>query len=486
MGIGSSDGRFQRIIAAALLLAGLTIVLPAAAEDLQLQVGQSSRKLLARERDGNSYYPLDQIALHLGLETQERGGLLRVSGPRGSLHLTADRPLVRFEDQYLLLSQPVWQRSRGEWYVPEDFLPRAASLVLDGKLEETSPHGYKLDLLDENQVQVEIVNYPDHVSIVFRPARVSPIQVREMGRLVEVEFEQLRVTPSISSTSPDRALVESVRFDSGDVFGRFEIIKGPSYHSYRAYNLADPLRKVIDIYPQPQVAAVDAPEPTAVFDPVVPKDEPLYDIAEDVREFTQPRYQRALIIDPGHGGDNYGVHPSANLLEKDFMLDIGTRLGRRLETTPHKVLLTRSRDINLSLERRSSIANTNRSRAFVSLHLGASSHGELSGPVVYVHRYSNSEPFRRGGLRAWEEGQRGYLKESRELAQRLQAALNQLYGAGNSVGEAPLEVLSPVMAPAVVVELGFLTNSGDRDRLEDPEFKEEVARVISETLLEWL
>ena len=66
------------------------------------------------------------------------------------------------------------------------------------------------------------------------------------------------------------------------------------------------------------------------------------------------------------------------------------------------------------------------------------------------------------------------------MAKLIQSRLNNLFDTSNSVETAPLEVLAPVQAPAVLIEVGFLTNSQDANRLEDTTFQKLVADSIAE------
>jgi N-acetylmuramoyl-L-alanine amidase len=211
---------------------------------------------------------------------------------------------------------------------------------------------------------------------------------------------------------------------------------------------------------------------------------------EDVPQQAAPEFSRGgssniITIDPGHGGEDSGIHPNETILEKDFTAQMAGLVRDRLRDTSFAGEMTRNRDINLSQDQRSSIANMNRSRAFISIHSGASADAEASGPVVYVHRYSSTRP-EKGELRPWIEGQRDHLVQSRKLAGLIQSQLNAVFGVDNSVREAPLAILAPIMGPAVLVEVGFLTNQSDLNRLQDPGFQERVADAIAAALLRFL
>ncbi len=465
-----------------LLAGGVSLT---ASDDLEIQVNRQTRRVNSKENQGKPYYRLTDIAQALGLRLQQRGARLAASGQRGAIELTAGRPLARFGDQYIMLDAPVWERSSGDWFVPEDFMTKAAPLLIDSRLERVGRKRYRLDTLDENAVSVEVINYPDHVSIVFLPSRPCGIRVTEFQRHIKVEFDSYLVRPRLASTPPDPRLVTSIQYDSGSAYGGFEIGKGPLYGSYREYTLGDPERKVLGVYGS--ATPVENESPAATAGPLADAtNQPLVVPDETAPEFTPQQWENIITIDPGHGGENYGVHPNPEALEKNFTLRLALKLEEKLKKTRYRPALTRSRDLNLSHELRSAFGNRNRSKAYVSLHFGGSSSTEMSGPVVYVHHYMADPEDSYGRLVPWTEGQRKYLARSRDLAEDLQARLNTLFGKENHVVEVPLAVLEPVTAPAVLIEAGFLSNSDDRARLSDPAFQEMLAESIVGGLMDFL
>ncbi len=489
-------GRLKSVLRRATLPAALLAALAASAsvaafQDLRIQVDGQTRSVRSRSHEGQRYYRVNEIARLLALDVAEQDGTLEVRGSRGRLQLTDGRPLVRFAEQYLLLSGPAWRRSRSDWYVPEDFLAKLAPLLIEGKLEKAGDLRYRVETLTENRVRVEVVNYPDHVAVIFVPSRQAPIQVQEFSRFIRVSFEEFRVVPELPATPPDPELVSDLRFDKGELYGSFEIVKGERFHNYRDYELSDPDRKVVGVYGPPVVTTAPvAPAPRPGSSPVVPApinaDVPVPIVSDEPPQVFRPRPGgRVVTIDPGHGGDNYGVHPSQEVLEKNFTLQLAEDIRRRLQDSRTRLELTRNRDINLSAQQRSSLANFNRSRAFLSLHVGGSPSADMRGPIVYVQR-GIDESLGSPSLVPWGLGQQRHLKRSRELAEILQRKLNAVFGTSNEVAEAPLAVLAPVTAPAVLVEAGFLTNEQDRRLLDSPESLGRIGAAVAEALEEFL
>ena len=477
---------------------------PIGSKELEIFVGSQARRVDWKENQGQIYYDLRDLVKILELSFQERGSELILSGRRGRLVLSEGRPLVRLEDQYILLSAPLWMRNQRNWYVPEDLFTKALPLILSQKLEKLGARRYRVETMGINLVEVRLANHPDQVRIVFRPSQKTPMRVKEFANYIRVEFSDYLVRPILPKTQPDQRMVSSLEFDSMDVYGAFLVHKGDRYHQFRQFTLLDPDRKVVDVYAPSAAGTRDATETSGTFPPLPTEVLPSWveDLPPEQLLVFQPRLpQNTIAIDPGHGGGDYGVQPSQEVSEKSFTLEIADQIRQHLEGSGYLGLLTRSRDVELSAAQRSSVANHYRSKANISIHAGGSPTPETSGPVVYVQRYPevqsvqvkaevglSSETVADGGSRlvSWEEGQKKYLEESRQLAELIQGELNTLYGIHNEVVEVSLAVLAPVMAPAVLIESGFLTNLEESQKLIQPDFQDEIVSAIVTAVLRFL
>ena len=463
--------------------------------DLEVWMGQNKRTIHSYQRGPQTYYPLKDFADIVGLELMENGEVLTIAGSRGNLQLVNGRPLVRFDTEYILLAAPAWKRAPNDWYVSEDFLSKALPLLVNRRFSRVSDMRYRVEALAENPVQVKVSNYPDRVRVVFQSSLNAPIQVREFKDYIQVAFDQFLVRPEFSTIPPDRRLVASVDFDSSNIYGTFRIQKGNLYNNFRQLTLTAPVRKVVDIYGPPNMSSLGSDS-----EPDSPEQRP----SEGSAPPPSPQEPGNLItIDPGHGGRDFGVNSPEGIAEKHLTLRVARRIGNLLKESGHQGMLTRTRDVELAVEQRGSIGNYYRSQVYLSIHVGGSPSPKTRGPVVYLHKYSQDnepvmlEPNQEGPslfsprrppsrtfedsdkLVRWEEGQQTYLGSSRELAELLQEELNLLWGIENRVAEIPLAGLAPVTAPAVLIEMGFLTNPEDYQRLSSMEFQEQVARTIT-------
>ncbi|RPJ85986.1 MAG: hypothetical protein EHM18_08550, partial [Acidobacteria bacterium] len=182
-------------------------------DDLQIWVGDKKSTVDSRDNQRRTYFELKDIVEILGLGFQENGNEATVSGPRGQLGLTGNRPLVRFKDEYILLNQLIWRRKEKEWYVPEDFLQKALPAILAQRLERQATRSYRVFPLEQNRVQVEVTNFPDHVRLTFTQTQTAPIRVQEFQDSIRVDFGDYLVVPAMPSVRPDNRIVKGIQFD---------------------------------------------------------------------------------------------------------------------------------------------------------------------------------------------------------------------------------------------------------------------------------
>lgn len=152
-----------------------------------------------------------------------------------------------------------------------------------------------------------------------------------------------------------------------------------------------------------------------------------------------------ICVDPGHGGSDPGA--VGYVVEKDINLAVALKLAELLKADKATVVLTRSGDYDVSLEERVAIANSAGCHVFVSIHSNAATSSSARGFEVYYYYGSSS----------------GYQLAS--LIYNEVLALVSIPGRG--VFEAGFYVLKYTYMPAVLVELGFVTNYYDAALLKD-------------------
>ena len=220
---------------------------------------------------------------------------------------------------------------------------------------------------------------------------------------------------------------------------------------------------------------------------------------------------KTIVIDPGHGGLETGAKGKFGALEKDITLAIGMKLRTIIEKSlAFRVFMTRDKDMDVSLENRSALANNHKADLFISIHANGSprknSHGsetyflsqnatdEESRRLAYLENSSGDLEGRIEGdgrddikLILWDLAQASYLKQSSQLAESIQAGLNALLGTANrGVKQAPFKVLTGAACPAVLVETAFISNPEEEKELGTEAFQNSVAQAIYLSLVEYL
>ncbi len=242
------------------------------------------------------------------------------------------------------------------------------------------------------------------------------------------------------------------------------------------HNLDDPPRVILElghVYPTP------TPAPSRIVD----------------RSGPAP-----IVIDPGHGGRDTGAIGDNGLSESKLTMAVARRLAAELRARGHAVRLTREDGEGRALTDRTAIANRLEAAVFVSLHANASTFSSVTGAETYymslddqasddaaaataqLENRAGAETGPRSDLDLilWDLAQAAVLNESAELAVAVQARLNDLLDLRDrGVKQAPFVVLTGASMPAILVEVGFLSNPSEAQRLRQAQHQQALARAIA-------
>ncbi len=173
---------------------------------------------------------------------------------------------------------------------------------------------------------------------------------------------------------------------------------------------------------------------------------------------------KVIVIDPGHGGNDTGAL-RGSVLEKDLTLDIALKLRKVLkEKGFNKVIMTRTSDTTLSLADRVRIANDYNADLFVSIHINSSVKSEING--IETHYYSD----------------RGYDVAKvihKELISNISATDRGLF-------KSKFYVINHTEAPAVLLELGFISNEQEKNLLTSERRQTDSAQAIADGIVNYL
>ena len=184
---------------------------------------------------------------------------------------------------------------------------------------------------------------------------------------------------------------------------------------------------------------------------------------------------KVVYLDAGHGGYDPGAS-YFGISEKSLTLAIQSRVKAKLEAEGYQVVTTRTSDTYVDLTDRSRAANASESDIFVSIHINASGSSAAQGIETYYYQPYAEYPSR---INATYHANPTRLNMSDTLANAIQSSLINATGAQNQgVKRQTFAVLRETTAPAVLLELGFLSNPQEAARLNTSAYQETLANAI--------
>lgn len=212
--------------------------------------------------------------------------------------------------------------------------------------------------------------------------------------------------------------------------------------------------------------------------------------------------KKRIVIDPGHGGKDPGA-VRGNYREKIWNLSVALDLAKLLQKAGFDVKITREDDTFVALSKRSKISNDFKADLFVSVHTNSSKTSTAKGFQVYFRSEKATDKeaddvaaFENEAMK-YEEvhynfvdallqsmATNEYINESSKLAGYIRNSVYKQPGIGipvsqnSSVRQANFYVLKGVQSPAVLVEMGYISNSSDRARLANKNVRAKMAQGI--------
>ncbi len=200
--------------------------------------------------------------------------------------------------------------------------------------------------------------------------------------------------------------------------------------------------------------------------------------------------QAAVVLDPGHGGNDTGAKGPGGTLEKVVTLTLARMIADELGNK-YRVFLTRTDDYSLDLNDRAAVSNNIKADLFVSLHTGGSFLHEARGMSIFYFKEISKPAFIPEAPAKkffesdktntnWDNIQNKYTKESKVLAKLVQdRLLQQLKPKKSKIQGVPLIVLKGAEMPAILIEIGYLTNPVEEKELNDIKVLSDLAKGIS-------
>jgi N-acetylmuramoyl-L-alanine amidase len=466
-------------------------------------VSREGRRALATTVVGDQeFVALDDLATMFQLSVREDGLGITATYKGRTIVLTPDQPLASVSGRLVSLPAPPRRAASRRWLVPVEFI-RALALVYDTKLDLRKP-SHLVVVGDLRVPRVQVTYDPSitygRLTIETTPRVVGAV-TREGDHLaVKFDADAIELVTA-SAQFPAQGLILSARLADATTVA-FDL--GPRFGTFKATSTAGDTsaRLVIDISAQtPENAPATQQQPPPPPAPPAPGGSPLPDLASLLpgANFTSIR---TIAIDPGHGGDDEGAKSGSGAKEKDLALAVSRKLKAAVESRMGlRVLMTREDDRAVSIDDRTAVANNGKADLFISLHANASLRPAVTGASIstaFFDAESQSSvralPPERvaaagGGSRdiefvPWQVAQIPHMRQSATLATILQQQFrNRIPLAPRPVESAPLRVLESANMPAVLVEMGYLTNVDQARLLAGADFQNSLVQALFEGIV---
>ena len=467
---------------------------------------EGRRTLPTVDVQGQQMVGIDDLANLFQLQVRDDAAARAITATykNQTIVLTPDQSLVSSSGRLVSLPAPVTRRGN-RWLVPTVFISRALAPIYDVRLDFRPAS--RLLVVGDLRVPRVIAQYDDgpaslRVTFEITP-RASAVVTQEQGRLlVRIDADALDAS---LPTPPQQGLLTGIRatdantiqMDLGQRFNTFRA-SPPVSSGAAAVVTVELLAAAAETSAAPGTPGAPAPgAPGAPTAPNVP--------SGDLPVFTggaRPTV-RTIVIDPGHGGEDNGVKGAGGALEKDVALSVARRVKSTIESRlGMRVLLTHEEGTRVDADGRAAIANNNKADLFISLHANGSPRPTVRGASIFTlsldrvgedaRRQSQVDravlPVFGGGSREvslveWELAQAAHLDGSNAFAGIVDQKLRTTADLPSvTLQRAPMRSLAGTNMPALLIEMGYLSNPDEERMLTSNDFQNTIALALTEAV----
>ena len=492
-----------RLIALGLVLLGLVPGVGDAARPGTIELKGKSGALgslsLVSLDEGGFYVTADRLAAVLKGAWVAKGDRGTLTVGARSAQFTRNQARVVVSGTPITLDAPARTGSAG-WLIPDDFLakgltrlaPGVTMKVMAAPAPPARPAAKPVAAAAPTVAfeDLRLRSYPTFTRIVLETG--APVGYAIVDQGAERGEVRMRL-PGLKISGPqlqevDDGLVKSIRLEPATAGAVLRIVLDGPAGQIKDFSLQDPYRIVLDIYRTKEDAAGSEGVQGAGMQPL-----------------------RLVVLDAGHGGHDSGAVGPNGVQEKEVVLDVTRRVARMVEDggLGIKVALSRGTDVFVPLRDRTNFANKQRADLFVSIHANAHPRSVSEGVETYFLSSEASDtearqtaavengvvqletPASRQKTNAvksilWDLAQSEFQQESSFLAETvLDSMTRSLRLVNRGVKQAGFYVLGGAAMPAILIEIGFLTNPKEEKKLSTPEYREAAAKAIYAGLSEY-
>jgi N-acetylmuramoyl-L-alanine amidase len=453
------------------------------------------------KHDGRSYVDLARIAASLQTKL-DAGPLSTRAHLRTTGHvvtLTRNWSQVLVDGKPVVLDAPV-RVKRGAWLVPERFVarvlptlstsapsasPRTVAAPPSPRSGSAAAPPQRFELRTGTTLEeLRVRSYPSFTRVVVEASSAIDFRIESRGPR-EARVRLTALGGDARSEEVRDGFVSDLVLERAGTDAILRIGFEGAAGTIRTTILVDPDRLVLDLV------------------------RPGAGETRDRKEAVSPL--KVVVLDAGHGGHDSGAVGPTGLMEKELVLDVTRRVAKLVEERMGiRVLMSRPDDHFVTLRDRTSFANRERADLFVSIHANAHRESASEGVETYflsseatdsaarqvaalengVVQLEKPTPGR-GRMDLvksilWDLAQSEFQLESSRLAEIvLDSMTRSLRIPNRGVKQAGFYVLGGAAMPAVLIEIGFVTNPKEERRLRDSRYRDEIARSIFDGIAEY-
>ncbi len=201
-------------------------------------------------------------------------------------------------------------------------------------------------------------------------------------------------------------------------------------------------------------------------------------VQELPKGFEKGHYTKTIFLDPGHGGRDSGAY-YYGIAEKDLNLQVSRKLRKRLEELGYTVLTSRDSDVDVDfVTERSRMVNKTNADFFISIHFNATGNDTTLNLGIQTYSYKEEAGYPSKINQYWHNNP-DRMSESNRLAADLHSSLLAETGARDAgLLQATFAVLRETAKPAVLLELGYMDNPEENQRIRSEQYQDKLVEGI--------
>ena len=415
--------------------------------------------------------------------------------------LTSTQSLTSVEGRIISLPTPPVQ-NENVWFVPVEFINQVLSLLLDMPLQVRSDSGLVIvGDIRVPHIEVRYTQMDDEAQVSFEMSPPTLHTVEQEADRIIVKFEADLLDLVLPEPVSDSLIIGISRAEQPNWIA---VNLGSDFASHQSslIGMGASTQLVVNVLSQTAAARSVARASSQRPEPQPPSSDTRGNLSPDLDLSPAPEL-RTIVIDAGHGGSDTGTQGQAGLQEKDITLQVARRLREAIESRLGlRVVMTRDSDRTVRLDERAAIANNNKANLFISLHTNSSVSEAASGAVVYSlalndyseqtlseNRQSHAVPLLGGRTRnieivLWDLAQVTHVEDSALFAGFVDVELRRRINMNTlTLQQAPFRVLVGANMPAVLVEMGFISNGLQEEQLASLAFQDRVVQGLLQSVV---